>query len=135
MLVVNASFSSLRRGQTANCQAAGINPASDHDIDRWVSLRQGHCGPRTGSWRPTLCENYWFPLYAFVRRAGHTADDAQDLTQEFFVCLLAQRFFAKADRQKGKSARSFWRQWSISWPNAKSPTRSTIHPQILINIS
>jgi len=50
----------------------------------------------------TLCENYWFPLYAFVRRSGHTAEDAQDLTQEFFARLLAQRFLAKADRQKGK---------------------------------
>ena len=35
-----------------------------------------------------LCENYWFPVYAFVRRAGHSAEDAQDLTQEFFVRLL-----------------------------------------------
>ena len=37
----------------------------------------------------TLCENYWFPLYAFVRQAGYSAEDAQDLTQEFFVGLLA----------------------------------------------
>jgi RNA polymerase sigma-70 factor (ECF subfamily) len=50
----------------------------------------------------TLCENYWFPLYAFVRRAGYSAEDAQDLTQEFFARLLAQSFFAKADREKGK---------------------------------
>jgi RNA polymerase sigma factor (sigma-70 family) len=50
----------------------------------------------------TLCENYWFPLYAFVRRAGYSAEDAQDLTQEFFARLLAQHFFASADRQKGK---------------------------------
>ena len=50
----------------------------------------------------TLCENYWFPLYAFVRRAGHTAEDAQDLTQEFFARLLAQDVLMKADRRKGK---------------------------------
>jgi DNA-directed RNA polymerase specialized sigma24 family protein len=49
-----------------------------------------------------LCENYWFPLYAFVRRAGYSAEDAQDLTQDFFARLLAQHFFAAADRQKGK---------------------------------
>ncbi len=50
----------------------------------------------------TLCENYWFPLYAFVRRAGHSAEDAQDLTQEFFARLLAQGILTKADRQKGR---------------------------------
>ena len=50
----------------------------------------------------TLCENYWFPLYAFVRRAGYSAEDAQDLTQEFFVRLLAKNYLAVADRQRGK---------------------------------
>ena len=50
----------------------------------------------------TLCENYWFPLYAFVRRAGHSAEDAQDLTQEFFVRLLAKNYLATADRQRGR---------------------------------
>ncbi len=50
----------------------------------------------------TLCENYWFPLYAFVRRAGHSAEDAQDLTQEFFVRLLAKNYLAVADRQRGR---------------------------------
>ena len=49
-----------------------------------------------------LCENYWFPLYAFARRAGYSAEDAEDLTQEFFARLLVQRFFTKADREKGK---------------------------------
>ena len=50
----------------------------------------------------TLCENYWFPLYAFVRRAGYSADDAQDLTQEFFVRLLSKNYLAGADRQRGR---------------------------------
>jgi RNA polymerase sigma factor (sigma-70 family) len=49
-----------------------------------------------------LCENYWFPLYAFVRRAGHSAEDAQDLTQEFFVRLLDKHFLAAADSKKGR---------------------------------
>jgi RNA polymerase sigma-70 factor (ECF subfamily) len=49
-----------------------------------------------------LCENYWFPLYAFVRRTGRSAEDARDLTQEFFARLLAQRLVAAADREKGK---------------------------------
>lgn len=36
----------------------------------------------------TLCGIYWFPLYACMRRQGHSIDDAQDLTQAFFVHLL-----------------------------------------------
>jgi RNA polymerase sigma factor (sigma-70 family) len=49
-----------------------------------------------------LCESYWFPLYAFVRRAGYSAEDAQDLTQEFFVGLLSKNTLAVADRQRGQ---------------------------------
>lgn len=49
-----------------------------------------------------LCESYWYPLYAFVRRAGHGAHDAQDLTQEFFARLLARNDLAAVDRARGK---------------------------------
>lgn len=49
-----------------------------------------------------LCETYWYPLYAFVRREGHGADDAQDLTQEFFARLLEKNWLSDADREKGK---------------------------------
>lgn len=49
-----------------------------------------------------LCENYWYPLYAYVRRKGHSPDDAMDLTQEFFGRLLAKNYLLQADRQKGK---------------------------------
>ena len=40
----------------------------------------------------TLCGSYWYPLYAFARRRGHSADDAKDLTQEFFSRLLERDF-------------------------------------------
>jgi RNA polymerase sigma-70 factor (ECF subfamily) len=49
-----------------------------------------------------LCETYWYPLYAFVRRQGHSPHDAQDLTQEFFARLLRSHFFAAADRKRGR---------------------------------
>jgi RNA polymerase sigma-70 factor (ECF subfamily) len=49
-----------------------------------------------------LCRTYWWPLYAFVRRRGHEAHDAQDLTQEFFARLLAKDFLRTVDRTKGK---------------------------------
>src|SRR6516165_1887918 len=50
----------------------------------------------------SLCGLYWYPLYAYVRRRGHGADEAHDLTQEFFARLLEKDFLAAVDRGKGK---------------------------------
>ena len=49
-----------------------------------------------------LCHAYWYPLYAYVRRKGYQAPDAQDLTQEFFARLLARNYVTGADRSRGK---------------------------------
>jgi RNA polymerase sigma factor (sigma-70 family) len=49
-----------------------------------------------------LCGIYWYPLYAFVRRQGHSKYDAEDLTQEFFTRLLEHDDLAMVDREKGK---------------------------------
>ena len=45
---------------------------------------------------------YWYPLYIFARRRGHSPDDAQDLTQGFFLHLVEHRAFTSVDRLKGK---------------------------------
>ncbi len=49
-----------------------------------------------------LCAAYWYPLYAFVRRSGHSADQAQDLTQGFFTRFLDKDYLKSVDRAKGK---------------------------------
>jgi RNA polymerase sigma factor (sigma-70 family) len=49
-----------------------------------------------------LYERYWLPLYAFVRRKGHSPHDAQDLIQGFFLHLLQQETLSRVDRRKGK---------------------------------
>src|SRR6516164_6807472 len=49
-----------------------------------------------------LCQTYWYPLYAFARRRGHSPPDAQDLTQGFFQHVLEHRALSKVDRLKGK---------------------------------
>lgn len=50
----------------------------------------------------TLCEAYWYPVYAFVRRRGYSVSDAQDSTQEFFSQLLEKDYVRSADREKGR---------------------------------
>ena len=50
----------------------------------------------------SLCENYWYPLYAYLRRRGHSADQAQDLTQDFFMRVLEGRYLDRADPEKGR---------------------------------
>jgi RNA polymerase sigma factor (sigma-70 family) len=50
----------------------------------------------------SLCESYWYPLYAYLRRHGYPADQAQDLTQEFFVRLSEGRYLDRADPNKGR---------------------------------
>lgn len=49
-----------------------------------------------------LCQTYWYPLYAYARRQGHSPPDAQDLAQEFFARLLQSHFFAAADPKRGR---------------------------------
>ena len=49
-----------------------------------------------------LCQAYWYPLYAFVRRSGHSPQDAEDLTQAFFARLLDKNYLAAADPEKGR---------------------------------
>lgn len=49
-----------------------------------------------------LCQAYWYPLYAYVRRQGYGPHDAQDLTQEFFARLLEKQYLAGLKREGGK---------------------------------
>jgi RNA polymerase sigma factor (sigma-70 family) len=49
-----------------------------------------------------LCETYWYPLYAYIRRSGHSVEDAQDLTQAFFARIIEKRYLDRADRNKGR---------------------------------
>jgi RNA polymerase sigma factor (sigma-70 family) len=71
---------------------------------RWtmVLAAQGSDSAPAGKALASLCESYWYPLYAFVRRRGHGSHDAQDLTQAFFEKLLEKNYLADVVREKGK---------------------------------
>jgi RNA polymerase sigma-70 factor (ECF subfamily) len=58
--------------------------------------------PRGAEALEALCRTYWYPLYAYVRRLGHSPADAQDLTQEFFARLLQKHYLQSVDQEKGK---------------------------------
>jgi RNA polymerase sigma-70 factor (ECF subfamily) len=49
-----------------------------------------------------LCRTYWYPLYAYVRRQGHSREDAEDLTQGFFARLLEKNYLEGVTSDKGK---------------------------------
>lgn len=49
-----------------------------------------------------VCKTYWYPLYAFARRQGRSAEDAEDLTQAFFAKILEKKIFRGVDPEKGR---------------------------------
>ncbi|MBE7496312.1 MAG: sigma-70 family RNA polymerase sigma factor [Verrucomicrobiaceae bacterium] len=49
-----------------------------------------------------LCHAYWRPIYAEIRRRGHSTADAQDLAQQLFARMLRREAFGTADREKGR---------------------------------
>jgi len=58
--------------------------------------------PRSAESLESLCRTYWYPLYAYVRRLGHSPADAEDLTQGFFARLLEKDYLKAAAPAKGR---------------------------------
>jgi RNA polymerase sigma-70 factor (ECF subfamily) len=49
-----------------------------------------------------LCRTYWRPIFSFVRGRGHSVEDAQDLTQDFFLIILKENWLQHVDRNRGR---------------------------------
>jgi DNA-directed RNA polymerase specialized sigma24 family protein len=50
----------------------------------------------------TLCETYWFPIYAFLRRQGYNAHKAEEQTQGFFAHMIEMKDLCRADPGRGR---------------------------------
>lgn len=59
-------------------------------------------GSRADPALAALCQQYWHPVYAFIRRNGHSTDQAQDLTQAFFAVLLDKHYLRDAKQERGR---------------------------------
>jgi RNA polymerase sigma factor (sigma-70 family) len=88
-----------------------------------------------------LCQTYWYPLYAYVRRRGYSPEDAQDLTQEFFARLLGHNWLGRADQQRGRF-RSFLLSavnhfLADEWDKARAQKRggNFIHVPLELNVA
>ena len=68
-----------------------------------VVLRaQDGTAPQARAALATLCQAYWYPMYAYIRRRSASADEAEELTQEFFTQFLEKDFVSGAEQEKGK---------------------------------
>ena len=77
-------------------------PSRFHETHWSMIMAAGQKDSRAQVALQELCRIYWYPLYAFVRRQGHSRQDAEDLTQGFFTRLLAHNDLAAVDRAKGR---------------------------------
>jgi RNA polymerase sigma factor (sigma-70 family) len=87
--------------------AAMSNTNAKHEFPktRWtavVQLCQADNEAARGEALAGICRDYWYPLYAFARRIGHSQHDAEDLTQSFFIYLVEHNPLATASRELGK---------------------------------
>ncbi len=58
--------------------------------------------PKAAEALAALCQTYWYPLYAYVRRGGHNEHDAEDLIQGFFAHILERDSIKRASPRRGK---------------------------------
>ena len=69
----------------------------------WTMIRacSGDGTAAQAAWE-TLCRDYWYPVYAYIKRSGQMSHDAEDRTQEFFEYILSKPWLEQADQTKGR---------------------------------
>jgi len=79
-------------------------PARQFHTTHWsVVLAAGEAGTdQAAAALSRLCQTYWFPVYAFIRKRGYSPEQAKDFTQEFFAGFLEKNYVARATRERGR---------------------------------
>lgn len=87
---------------TATDMPSGAN--SRFHTTSWTLIEAAATHPAADSRQAlaTLCQAYWRPVYAFIRRNGYDSDHALDLSQEFFARLIEKNYLTGADRTRGR---------------------------------
>jgi DNA-directed RNA polymerase specialized sigma24 family protein len=70
----------------------------------WSAILGAQCAPapEAATALARLCEAYWYPVYAFLRRKGHPPHAAEDLTQGFFAHILQRDWLRNVGPEKGR---------------------------------
>ena len=102
-----------------------------------IVLAAGNDSTRARHALETLCQTYWYPLYAFVRRLRHSPHDSEDLVQAFFAQCLEKNYLGAADQGKGRF-RSFLlialkRFLANEWDKARTLKRGGGAPPISLD--
>ncbi len=90
--------------RTENSSSEAQTPPGVFPTTHWsvVLAANDRGSPQEAAALGGLCGTYWYPIYAYVRRQGHSPEDAQDLTQEFSARILARNYLAGVDRERGR---------------------------------
>jgi RNA polymerase sigma-70 factor (ECF subfamily) len=91
-------------GDLSSAESGTAPPSPIFATTHWsVVLGAGDApSPEAEAALTRLCQTYWLPVYAFVRKRGHSPDQAQDLTQAFFANFLEKQHVTKANRERGR---------------------------------
>lgn len=126
--------------KTGNRASSGAGCDPQFAATRWsMVLAAGHrSSPGSRRALESLCQTYWYPLYAYVRRRVPDVHEAQDLTQEFFASLLERNALAAADRERGRFRSfllaSFKNFLSDEWDKANAQKRGGGRAAIPLNL-
>jgi RNA polymerase sigma factor (sigma-70 family) len=99
-----------RRAVITEAMASSLNdnqaptPPERFPTTHWsiVLLARGGVSPEADQALAALCGTYWFPLYEYIRRQVNDAEQARDLTQDFFAQFLEKDFLDKVEQDRGR---------------------------------
>ena len=124
-----------RRDERATAERMGRHRFA---TTRWslVCRQVAYRAPRGLKALAELCEAYWYPAYAYVRRSGYSAPDAADITQAFFARMLEKHFLKDANPERGRF-RSFLlaslKHFILNhrdWHNARKRGGTVVHVRV-----